>query len=94
MSSATLTINIVSDEPVSISLDESVVAPATAAAERAGLTLEAWANAVLKRTAIIDNGLAGVREYEAEYGAFTPEERSETQKLIERLFEEQRRRPE
>jgi hypothetical protein len=63
------------DMPVrklSISLDESVLLAAREAAERRGMSLSAWLNdaaeSALESEVSLEDGLAGVAEWEAENG--------------------------
>jgi hypothetical protein len=60
-------------QKLSIALDEDVARAAKDAAERDGLSLSAWVNAAAREALAIDDGLAAVREYEAENGPFTAE---------------------
>jgi hypothetical protein len=71
---------------LSIALDEPIAAAAAAAAERAGLSLSAWISAALAETLAIDAGLAAVAAYEAEFGAFTPEEIAAADEVVERML--------
>lgn len=59
---------------LSVALDESVATEAANAAERHGVSLSAWLNAAAERALVVETGLAGVAEWEAEHGALTAEE--------------------
>ena len=59
---------------LSIALDESVAQEAASAAARHGLSLSAWLNAAAERALVLENGLAGVRAWEADHGELTHEE--------------------
>ena len=59
---------------LSIALDESVAREAARAAARHGLSLSAWLNAAAGRALVLEDGLAGVRAWEAEHGELTREE--------------------
>ena len=61
---------------LSIALDETVAEGAAAAAEREGLSLSAWINKAAERALRIERGMAAVREWEAEHGEITDEERA------------------
>jgi hypothetical protein len=62
-------------EKLSISLDAEVAAAARAAAQAAGMTLSAWLARAATEAVGVQAGLAAMREYESENGAFTDEER-------------------
>ena len=83
-----LTLKPVPDEEVHLSLDERTVEAAREAAARAGLTLSAWMSHAVESTALYENGLAGIREYEDECGEITQEDRGAAAALIERLSQE------
>ncbi|HEX5494813.1 MAG TPA: hypothetical protein VFX70_09600 [Mycobacteriales bacterium] len=54
------------------------------AAERADLTVSAWLARAAEHVAKIEDGLAAMAEWEAEYGPISPEERRQArQALIE-----------
>ena len=72
-------------EKLSISLDEHAVTAARRAAEAAGLSLSAWLSRAALREAHLEDGLAAVAEYEAEHGAFTPEELAEADRVLDEL---------
>ena len=59
---------------LSVALDERVAEAAAASAERQGLSLSAWLNRAAQNALALEDGLAAVAEWEAEYGAFTAEE--------------------
>ena len=59
---------------LSVALDESVAREAASAAARHGLSLSAWLNAAAERALVLENGLAGVRAWEADHGELTREE--------------------
>jgi hypothetical protein len=70
-------------EQITVTLDAGVFGAATRVAEREGLDLSSWfarlievttANAEEEHARAIADGLAAVAEFEAEHGAFTPEE--------------------
>jgi hypothetical protein len=67
----------VSVQKVSISLDEAVLLAAREAAKRQGMSLSAWVNqaseSALETEVRIEDGLAGVAEWEAEHGPLSAE---------------------
>ena len=59
---------------LSVSLEESVAERAASAAASHGVSLSAWLNAAAERAIRIEDGLAAVREWEAEHGELSVEE--------------------
>jgi len=59
---------------VATTLDPEVYARVVADAERRGLSLSAWLSDATTRIVKVEQGLAAVAQYEAEYGEFTEEE--------------------
>ena len=59
---------------LSVALEEAVAEGAASAAERHGVSLSAWLNAAAKRALVLEEGLAGVRAWEAEHGELTAQE--------------------
>ena len=59
---------------ISVALSESVAARAASAAEHHGVSLSAWLTAAAERALVVEEGLAAVREWEAEHGALTAQE--------------------
>jgi hypothetical protein len=59
---------------LAITVDRSVHAKVLDAAEAEGLSVSAWMTAAARNALRIRDGLAAVAEWEAEHGAFTPEE--------------------
>jgi hypothetical protein len=55
-------------QKLSIALEESVAQAARDAAERRGISLSAWMNEASRNALAIEDGLAGVAEWEAEHG--------------------------
>jgi hypothetical protein len=70
---------------VSVSLDEKVLAAARARAEEEGKSLSAWLSALVAHQIAIDEGLAAVREYEAEYGPISEEARARARQVLRDL---------
>jgi hypothetical protein len=69
---------------LSVALEESVAAQAADAAERRGVSLSAWLNAAAERALLIEQGLAGVAEWEAEHGELSVEELAWADSVLER----------
>lgn len=69
---------------LSIALEESVAAQAADAAERRGVSLSAWLNAAAERALVIERGLAGVAEWEAEHGELSVEELAWADSVLDR----------
>jgi hypothetical protein len=59
---------------VTITLDESLVKAMTAAAQDAGVPLSRLIAGAAERELRLRVGRAAIREWQAEYGGFTPEE--------------------
>ena len=59
---------------ISVALDEAVAQAVADVAARRGVSLSTWLNAAAERALVVEAGLAGVREWEAEHGELTPEE--------------------
>jgi hypothetical protein len=69
---------------LSVAFEPSVAERAAAAAERDGLSLSAWVNAAAERALKIEDGLAAVAEYEAEYGTPTEEQLAWADAVLDR----------
>jgi hypothetical protein len=59
---------------LAITVDPDVHAQIIAAAAAEGVSVSAWMTEAARRALIVRDGLAAVAEWEAEQGAFTPEE--------------------
>jgi hypothetical protein len=74
-------------QKVSVSLDESVLAAARQSAERRGMSLSAWLNEASERAledeVSLEEGLAGVAEWEAENGPISAEELAEADAVLD-----------
>jgi hypothetical protein len=88
------------DMPVrklSISLDESVLLAAREAAERRGMSLSAWLNdaaeSALESEVSLEDGLAGVAEWEAENGPPSAEVVAEADAVLDAAGIGRRREP-
>ena len=71
-------------QKLSVALDEDVARAAREAAERHGRSLSAWVNEAVREALAIEDGLAAVREYEAECGSFSAEEIAEADAVLDR----------
>jgi hypothetical protein len=69
---------------LSVALDARVADAAAQAAKRRGSSLSAWLNEAAEHALAIEDGLAAVAEYEAEYGAFTPAEIARADRVLDR----------
>lgn len=68
---------------LSVALDEGVANAAAQAARRSGVSLSAWLNKAAAGALRIEDGLAGVNEWEAEYGRMTPDELAEADRTLD-----------
>ena len=69
---------------VTITIDEDVLATLRALAEEAGLPLSTYVTRAAEHHARVQDGLAAMREWEDEHGAFTAEELAEARADIAR----------
>ncbi|SBW28665.1 hypothetical protein FDG2_5832 [Candidatus Protofrankia californiensis] len=70
---------------VSVSLDERVLTAARAAAATEGVSLSAWISRLIDQHIGIQEGLAAVREYEAEHGPIPEEVLRRADEILDRL---------
>ena len=70
---------------LSIALEETVAERVAAAAEHQGLSLSAWLNRSAENSLALEDGLAAVREWEAEHGGITAEERADADALLDQV---------
>ena len=74
-------------QKVSISLDEPVLLAAREAAKRRGMSLSAWLNeaseSALETEVRLEDGLAGVAEWEAENGPISAEELAKADAILD-----------
>ncbi|WP_131771043.1 hypothetical protein [Candidatus Protofrankia californiensis] len=70
---------------VSLSLDERVLVAARAAAATEGISLSAWISRLIDHHIGIQEGLAAVREYEAEHGPIPEEARENARRVLRDL---------
>jgi hypothetical protein len=69
----------------SISIPPELDAEIAAAAQAAGMSYSAWIAQTARKEFIIRAGLEAVSQYEAEYGAFTPDEIAEADEWATRV---------
>lgn len=69
---------------MTITIDEGVLATLRVLAEREGLPLSTYVTRAAEHHARVQDGLAAMREWEDEHGAFTPEELAEADADIAR----------
>ncbi|MDP1792613.1 MAG: hypothetical protein Q8K63_00640 [Acidimicrobiales bacterium] len=70
----------------SVSLDDSVAGRVEHAADEDGVSFSAWLSAAAEDKLLLREGLRGVREWEAEAGELTAEERAAGGALLDRLL--------
>lgn len=70
---------------LSISLDEDLAARATRLADADGVTLSALIGRSLADQLVLADGRLAMDEWEAEHGAFTPEELAEADAFVDSL---------
>jgi hypothetical protein len=72
----------VATRKVTITIDETVLATLRGLAEQAGLPLSTYVTRAAEHHARIQDGLAAMREWEQEHGAFTEHELAEADAAI------------
>ncbi|WP_250285531.1 MULTISPECIES: hypothetical protein [unclassified Frankia] len=70
---------------VSVSLDERVLTAARAAAAAEGVSLSSWISRLIDHHIGIQEGLAAVREYEAEHGPIPEDALRRADEILDRL---------
>lgn len=84
-------------QKVSVSLDEQVLGAARKAAERRDMSLSAWLNDVSERAleteVSLEDGLAGVAEWEAENGPLSEEDLAAASAVLDAAGIGRRREP-
>lgn len=70
----------------SVSLDDTVAERVEQAADEDGVSFSAWLSAAAEDKLFLREGLRGVREWEAEAGELTAEERAAGEALLDRLL--------
>ncbi len=70
----------------SVSLDDAVAERVEQAADEDGVSFSAWLSGAAEHKLLLREGLRGVREWEAEAGHLTAEERAAGEALLDRLL--------
>jgi hypothetical protein len=70
----------------SVSLEDEVAAGVERAAEEDGVSVSSWLSEAARQRLLVRAGLEGVRQWEAEAGALTPEERRAGELALDRLL--------
>lgn len=70
----------------SVSLDTSVAQRVEQAAGEDGVSFSSWLSAAAEDRLLLREGMRGVREWEAEAGELSPEERAAGEALLDRLL--------
>jgi hypothetical protein len=70
-------------QKLSIALEEPVLVAARQAAERRGMSLSAWLNQASVSALAVEDGLAGVAAWEAEFGPPSDEAVSEANAILD-----------
>ena len=76
---------------LSIALDPSVADGVARAAARDGVSVSSWLNDAAENKLAIEEGLAAMRDWESEHGAFSPDELAEADAVLDRLLGAARR---
>ena len=69
-----------------MSLEDNVAEAVERAADEDGMSFSAWLSAAAERQLRQREGLRGIREWEADAGALTAEERAAGEALLDRLL--------
>jgi hypothetical protein len=72
-------------ERLSVSLSEESAAAVRKAAADAGMSVSGWVERTVGSIARRQAGLRAMDEYQAEHGAFTPEEREQARRTLREL---------
>lgn len=67
---------------LAISMSQQMRDMVAACAAADGTSVSAWISEAIRRRLLIEDGLAAVREFELEEGAFTPEEIAEARRQL------------
>ena len=70
----------------SVSLDDSVAERVERAADEDGVSFSSWLSTAAEDKLLLRDGMRGIREWEAEAGALTAEERAAGRALLDRLL--------
>ncbi len=72
----------------SVSLDDAVAERVEQAAGEDGVSFSAWLSTAAQDKLLLRQGMGGIREWEAEAGELTAEERAAGEALLDRLLGE------
>jgi hypothetical protein len=72
----------------SVSIENTVAERVERAAAEEGMSFSAWLTAAAEDKLLLREGMRGIREWEAEAGALTPEEVAAGELLLRRLLNE------
>lgn len=72
----------------SVSLDDAVAERVEQAAGEDGVSFSAWLSTAARDKLLLRQGMRGIREWEAEAGELTAEERAAGEALLDRLLGE------
>lgn len=81
-----VTVNGMSVTKRSVSIDDTVADRVERAADEDGTSFSAWLSSAAEDKLLVRDGRRGVREWEAEAGALTAEERAAGEALLDRLL--------
>jgi predicted transcriptional regulator len=70
----------------SVSLDDVVAERVEQAADEEGVSFSSWLSAAAEDKLLLREGMRGIREWEAEAGELTAEERAAGEALLDRLL--------
>jgi hypothetical protein len=70
----------------SVSLDDVVAEQVEQAADEEGVSFSSWLSAAAEDKLLLREGMRGIREWEAEAGELTAEERAAGEALLDRLL--------
>jgi len=73
----------------SVSLDDKVAELVEAAAAEDGVSFSAWLSSAAQDKLLLREGLRGIREWEADAGRLTADERAVGEALLDRLLSDQ-----
>jgi hypothetical protein len=71
---------------LAITIDPDVHAQVVATAAARQMSISAWMTEAARRALKLDDGLLAIAEWEAEHGAFTPEEIEEANRPFEQVY--------
>ncbi|MEJ7799737.1 MAG: hypothetical protein WKF60_04410 [Ilumatobacter sp.] len=74
----------------SVSLDDNVAERVETAADEDGVSFSSWLSAAAEDRLLLREGMGGIREWEADAGELTAEERAVGEALLDRLLADRR----